>query len=58
MPDLYDLLNEIKIQVKSYINKDDIKNHDNLIELGITSVNVMGIISKLRRQILMYRFLN
>lgn len=49
MPDLYDLLNEIKIQVKSYINKDDIKNHDNLIELGITSVNVMGIISKLRR---------
>lgn len=49
MPDLYDLLNEIKIQVKSYINKDDIKNHDNLIELGITSVNVMGIISKLKR---------
>lgn len=49
MPDLYDLLNEIKTQVKSYVNNDDIKNYDNLIELGITSVNVMGIISKLRR---------
>ncbi|WP_058991277.1 non-ribosomal peptide synthetase [Anaerococcus rubeinfantis] len=49
MPDLYDLLNEIKAQVKSYINNDDIKKYDNLIELGITSVNVMGIISKLRR---------
>lgn len=49
MADLYDLLNDVKEQVRSYISNNEIKDSDNLIELGITSVNVMGIISKLKR---------